>query len=202
VLPDAAPAGRSHHDLRSVSGVPARNLSFYPTPDAVTRELLRDVWINEDSIVLEPSAGTGNMARMLLSQRARVHAVEIDPDRVQRLRGIQNPRLVVTHCNFLGLPASPIYTHVVMNPPFYGTHWMEHVVHAFDFLAPGGTLCTVLPVTADLGESSKHKAFREWATPFARCHGRIFTDLPEGSFAESGTRINTVALTLHKPRVR
>lgn len=196
VLPDAAHPDDSPDDLRSRSGLPAKDLSFYPTPDAVTEQAIRDLYIREGSRVLEPSAGTGNMVRHLLAKGAQVDAVEIDPDRVRALEGIRDPRLTVHPGNFLSLPARPEYDFVVMNPPFYGTHWMEHVVHAFDFLRPGGTLVAVLPVTAEMGESAKHETFRAWVKKHSRGWRLPFTDLPPESFASSGTRVNTVVLTM------
>lgn len=198
VLPDAAPHEDTTDNLRTKSGLPAKNLSFYPTPDAVVKSCLENVRINSDSHVLEPSAGTGNMVRHLLALGAKVDAVEIHPDRVALLQQIPDPNLSVMGDNFLRLPANPKYSHVIMNPPFYGTHWMQHVIHAFDFLAPGGTLVAVLPITAELGESKKHKDFRTWAKEYACGWGRMFKDLPAESFAASGTRINTVTLTLRK----
>jgi len=165
------------------------------------RQVLRNFHVAAGSRVLEPSAGTGNMVRPLLQEGARVTAVEIELSRVHALEAVAqaDDNLTVVHANFLRFPTDPTYDAVVMNPPFFGTHWMEHVLHAFDFLAPGGTLVAVLPVTAELGDSRKHRTFRAWAdehTPY----GVPFRDLPAESFAESGTRINTVILTLRKSR--
>ena len=199
VLPDAAPKSDGPADIHSKGGLPAKNLGFYPTPEVVTRRILNDTYLNSDSRVLEPSAGTGHMVRTLLETGASVDAIEISPDRVRALESIGNPRLRVTTANFLQRRATPDYTHVIMNPPFYGTHWMEHVTHAFDFLAPGGTLVAILPITAELGQSKKHIAFRKWAKNHTGW-GNGFNDLPAESFASSGTRINTVYLTLHKGR--
>ena len=76
---------------------------------------------------------------------------------------------------------------------------MEHVTHAFDFLAPGGKLVTVLPVSAELGGSKKHQAFRKWATDRNRWGNEPeFRDLPAESFISAGTRVNTVVLTVYR----
>ena len=138
------------------------------------------------------------MARALLAKGAKVDAIEIDESRCVALRAIDG--LNVTRANFLRQEAVPVYDKVVMNPPFYGTHWMEHVVHAFDFLAPGGSLVAVLPITAELGMTAKHKAFRKWAKDHTSGYGRLFQDLPAESFMESGTRVNTVTITLRAAR--
>lgn len=197
VLADAMPRD-PEPDIRSKSGLPSTKLSFYATPPEVAAIALREVHITRESRVLEPSAGEGGIARALLATGAQVHAVEIDFDRCSVLRGIGHPRLRVMQANFLRMTPTPLYTHVVMNPPFSGTHWMEHVTHAFDFLEPGGVLVSVLPVTAELGDSPKHEAFRAWAAKQCRYGELRFEDLPPESFAASGTRINTVILRIYK----
>jgi len=171
-------------------------LSFYPTPPAVAGEMLKDVWLHEDGAhVLEPSAGTGGII-VKIRERAPdipITAVEVHPERCATLRNFF-PGVIVRERNFLNMTPIARFSHVLMNPPFAGTHWIQHVVHGFEFLRPGGTLVSVLPASAESGETRKHKAFREWA----KKHGGRFRDLPMESFAESGTRISTCMLTLHK----
>ena len=108
----------------------------------------------------------------------------------------------VTEANFLEVPPDPSYDAVVMNPPFYGTHYMKHVMHAYEFLKPGGKLIAILPATVQIGTTRKHKSFRKWAT--SRMRFREFdqgiTDLPVGSFKESGTGVSTVVMELEKSR--
>lgn len=198
VLPDAVPEDVDERDLRG-GGALSRDLAYYPTPPAVVAAMFRDVYVNENSCVLEPSAGTGNITVEALKRGAIVEAVEVHHGRFEALSALmQEHKYLTTHrANFLQMPARPIFSHVLMNPPFAGTHWMEHVVHAFDFLAPRGVLVAVLPVSAELGETKKHRDFRAWAER----HGNkryLFHALPQESFASSGTRVSTVILTLHK----
>jgi tRNA1(Val) A37 N6-methylase TrmN6 len=86
---------------------------------------------------------------------------------------------------------------VVMNPPFHGTHFMDHVRKAFDHLKPGGRLRAVLPASAEVNESAKHQAFRAWALKH-KDTWRMWTELPPESFASSGTNVQTVILELKK----
>lgn len=188
VLADAVPraAGASPQDFARDTAL-CKDLSFYATPAAVVEIMLGRVYLKAGARVLEPSAGTGHIAHELRRRGARVDAVEVDVNRAHQIRGCN-----VRVANFLNLPPDPVYDLVVMNPPFYGVHWMDHVVHAHRFLKPGGTLISVLPVTAEIGESAKHDAFRAWLD------GKRprWQDLPPESFASSGTRINTVTLEL------
>ena len=205
VLPDGVPPDVTDADIRAKSTAICKDLSFYPTPDKVIETLLNNVHIDEKSHVLEPQAGTGNIVRALLAKGARVDAVEVDPGRVGSLRTIaMMGNLTVTHANFLQTPPRPIYSHVIMNPPFYGQHYMQHVMHAFEFLAPGGTLISVLPGTVEFGETKAHDAFRAWLKKHSeRCYGnseRPFHDLPLESFSAAGTRVNTVYVRLQRSR--
>lgn len=195
VLPDGVPADVNVRDLKSTAL--CKNLSFYATPAEAAARVLREVYV-KDKIVLEPSAGVGGLVIPILEEgAARVDAVEVYPDRVEALNRIRHPRLRVISANFLMLEPRAEYDVVVMNPLFHGTHWMDHVTHAFKFLKSQGTLITVLPITAELGESKRHEAFRAWAKQHAaNSYGRMFQDLPPESFASVGTRINTVFLEL------
>lgn len=200
VLPDATERGEV---IRSSSTTLAKNLSFYETPKAVVNRMVKDVCLN-DAKVLEPSAGTGSIVEVLLKGwNCTVHAVEVDPTRTAMMRGRVasfRDRVHVQQANFLELHQNPIYTHVVMNPPFYGVHWMDHVMHAMGFLQPGGTLVTVLPSSFEFGDSKRHDLFRAWALEHSKWNRYDMEDLPAESFAASGTRISTCVLTLYKPR--
>ena len=84
----------------------------------------------------EPSAGIGAIVRPVLKMGATVDAIEIHPDRAAALRGMAHPALKVHCANFLKVTPAPVYDLILMNPPFSGTHFMDHVKHAWDFLAP------------------------------------------------------------------
>ncbi len=202
VMPDARPAEDDGSDLFGKSTAVARDLQFYRSPEVVVAAVLDDLRLDGAS-VLEPSAGDGAIAIAAAKGGATVRAIECEADRCAVLasRAVRGGHLIdVREANFLRTAPEPIFDIVVMNPPFYGTHWMDHVRHALDFLKPGGTLRAVLPASARVNETRKHIAFRAWADKYSKQSWRgAFDDLPAGSFAESGTNINTVVLTLKKP---
>lgn len=198
VLPDAVGPAET---LRVKSGLPAKDLSFYATPSEVVDKMLsvhEFERVVKGSRILEPSAGTGNIARGLLAKGFKVDAVEIHPGRCAELRMIRG--LSVTEQNFLQMKPVPIYDAVVMNPPFSGVHWIDHVLHAYEFLAPGGVLVSVLPATAELGDTKRHEDFRTWALAKTRHKefDALCRPLPGESFIGSGTRINTLIFTMRK----
>lgn len=193
VIPDAAERGE---ELKPGTAL-AKDLQFYPTPDEVIERILRDHDFT-GSRVLEPSAGTGAIVRELKSRgAAQITAVEVSAERAARIQSW--PGVEIIRANFLNLTPRPEFDWVIMNPPFYGTHWMDHVMRAFEWLEPGGRLVAILPATAEVGESAKHQKFRGWAEARGPRFERIFSDLPPESFKASGTRIQTVVLRLSRP---
>lgn len=201
VLPDAAERGEAPEDYEVRSTAVARDLQFYATPQAACEKVFENCHPRAGARVLEPSAGEGAIVRALLAKQpdVEIDAIEIHPGRATLLRQIRGVNSV-RETNFLDVAPEPIYDLVVMNPPFYRTHWMDHVRHAFEFLAPGGKLVAILPASAEVNETRQHKAFRAWVEKVTRRWNRRWIDLPAGSFASSGTNINTVLLTIEKSR--
>lgn len=203
----------------------AKNFGFFPTPDAAAERLLEHVPLYREKDqqplrILEPSAGTGNLARRLAATRegeirhgygepvenwtyrARVDCVEIQPTLVAGLEaeGIYN-RVICADFLTLRPQAFDPYDLIVMNPPFDLERDIDHVTHAFEFLKPGGDLFAIMSAGTEFRETKKAIAFRKLLEQMR--HDRwsrwTFHELPPGSFAEVGTYVNTVIIRLHKP---
>ncbi|MCH2220202.1 MAG: DUF4942 domain-containing protein, partial [Dechloromonas sp.] len=170
----------------------AKDLQYYPTPAAVVAEVIDRLGDLKGQRVLEPSCGCGRFLDGLRKAGANVYGVEVDPLRASQARAKGHPVLLT---NFLETQPTGDFNRVVMNPPFYGRHYAKHVRHAFDFLKPGGTLTAILPATAQ-----EHGLLDDLAPCSRWSYDQRWRDLPVGSFSESGTNINTVVLTLHKPK--
>lgn len=199
VIPDAAPKDEEADEFAKRTNLPSKDLQFYHTPAAAAQEVLENLYLSEGSRILEPSAGEGHLVEPLLAKGHHVTAIELHGDRVNKLRRLEGDNCEVIQGNFLNQPAHATYSAVVMNPPFSGTHWMDHVRHAWDFVAPGGKLVAILPVSAHVAETKAHVQFRRWAEKANHRYAyRMFTDLPPESFAEAGTNINTVILSMTK----
>lgn len=189
VLPDAEPEGVKPSASTEVS----KDLQFYPTPRAVVDAAMEFAGIpNPEHYrsgrydmpvlkVLEPSCGDGRIMDVLRERKQDCFGIEYHPVRASEARAKGH---AVLTANFLEHPATPQFDVVVMNPPFYGRHYIKHVQHALKFLKPGGKLVSILPATAhyDHGELKG-----EWS------------DLPVGSFSESGTNVPTGMLRMRAP---
>lgn len=114
-------------------------IDLYPTPPDVIDQMLLDVEV-ADKVVLEPSAGFGNIVTVLKQRGAReVLACEIDP----RLRSILENQCQIIADDFLKLKPEDV-SHVdliVMNPPFSAAE--QHILHAYE-IAPEGCLIVSL----------------------------------------------------------
>lgn len=181
-----------------------KDIGFFPTSMPLARHLVSMAQVKAGDVVLEPSAGSGRIVNALLEAGADVTAVERD----EKMRAAliewsgREARLRVSACDdFLvfGDPVAPgQFDAVVMNPAFLksglGDH-LDHVLYAYRLLKVGGTLVSVLPSGVNFRQDRRHTQFREWVQ--RECEGLI-VDLPEGSFVESGTNVNTVAIRVRK----
>ncbi|TCU34087.1 DUF4942 domain-containing protein [Rhizobium azibense] len=219
VLPDG---GQAEEDpLQSKAVTPAKRFGFFPTPDKTVDEVFRQVSLlrkrDEPQMrILEPSAGTGQLARRCLRSieeldggsggRARyeheyrydhaVECVELQPHLADGLKAEGVYRRVYNQ-DFLTLSPTTtgLYDYVVMNPPFDMLRDIDHVHHALKFLKDNGTLVAIMSAGVEFREDKKSAAFRDLV--INKMKGRFF-DLPPGSFAESGTYVNTVFLKVYK----
>ena len=116
------------------------NRDFYPTPENVICEMLKlsDV---ANKIILEPSAGTGNIVDYLNKMGAKeVLTCEIN----EKFRAVLAEKSQLVGNDFLQLQAEEI-SHIdmiVMNPPF--STIKKHLLHAWE-IAPGG--CEIISLT-------------------------------------------------------
>lgn len=178
--------GRTRDDpLSDAKTTLARNFGFFPTPKAACEFVLNDFSVS--GRVLEPSAGTGNLARLCVG--CAVDCIEIQPELADSLRreGIYNR--VMCH-DFLKVAPRPEYDCVVMNPPFDRERDIDHVMHALKFLKPDGRLVAIMSAGTEFRQTRKSVVFRN----FMKSKNARFRDLPERSFSEMGTNVNTISV--------
>ena len=178
-----------------VAQTPARNFGFFETPEAVGSRAMEALNLREGMSVLEPSAGKGALANLARRAGGVVTCVEIQPQNADRLKraGFQK----VAERDFLHLEPAVLgqFDRVLMNPPFDRGRDVDHVTHAMRFLKPGGRLVSIMAAGVEYRSDRKTSDFRAMVERF----GGSIRDLPFGSFAESGTNVNTVIVTLSAP---
>jgi predicted RNA methylase len=112
------------------------NPDHYPTPAEVAAEMLDSLDLR-GRVVLEPSAGSGNLVRECL-ERGAAEVIWCEPEK--QLRSIiygMNGRHIYLLNDFLRVEADFV-SHVdliVMNPPFSADE--AHILHAWEIAPPG-----------------------------------------------------------------
>ncbi|MFI2434678.1 class I SAM-dependent methyltransferase [Streptomyces sp. NPDC018693] len=165
---------------------------WYPTPPKVVFDMLEHASIRVGHTVLEPSAGTGSLAKRAAEEMGIVDCVELDARRAHVLRELGIARQVIQG-DFLDLDPLALdepYDRVLMNPPF--SNAIGHVMHALGFLKDGGTLVAVMPESITWHTDRAAVEFRQL---IADNEGEV-TPLPEDAFKPSGASIRTVLLRL------
>ncbi|UXQ88770.1 DUF4942 domain-containing protein [Tenacibaculum phage Larrie] len=126
---------------------------FYPTPVEVLDLMQIDC---NNKIVLEPSAGKGDIVDYLLSRRAKeVIACEKNSE----LRKIVNSKCEVYKSDFFELTAEEIshINMIVMNPPFSNAD--KHIEHAYN-IAPEGCEIVALCNWQTIEKYSRHSRLK------------------------------------------
>ena len=105
-------------------------------------------------------------------------------------------QLLTTAGGFLDLAPRAEYDLVTMNPPFAKDQDIDHVMHAWEFVRPGGRLVSIMPAGWSMrggGRLKKRRAFNAFA------EGGELIDLGHDAFKSSGANVHTVMLKLVKP---
>ena len=170
-------------------------VDYFPTPIPLANRVVAEADISPGMKVLEPSAGSGRIADAMKRAGAS-NIVTIEPS--NQLREILDVKgYKAEDANFLNFSdGKGSYDRIVMNPPFSGGADVDHVLHAYDLLKPGGKMVAIMSEGSFFRQSKKDEAFREFLDSVGYSE-----KLPESSFKESGTGVNTRMVTIDKPDV-
>jgi hypothetical protein len=166
--------------------IPKDEFEFFPTPTKVVERVHELADIRPDMAILEPSAGRGALLNGLF--KVEVTAIEKMPANVKFLKDHLVADQVI-HADFLAVEPDPVYDRVIMNPPFSKRQDIKHVMHALKFLMPGGKLVAIMSAGVDFRTDKLTTEFRDLIDHIER--------LPEGSFKDSGTMVNTVIVVIN-----
>lgn len=168
---------------------------FYPTPENVIEQMLQGHDVT-GKIILEPSAGSGNIVGYLQKCFTKeVIACEIN----EKLRRIVESKCRVIGDDFLKVTSEEV-SHIdmiVMNPPFSDAR--RHILHAFE-IAPGGceiiSLCNDSDLRGSYYNTEDQKKVIELVENFGYSEwlGNCFTT------AERKTDVSVSCIHLYKPK--
>lgn len=170
-----------------------RDYGYFPTPALFAKHLVEKADIHPGMTVLEPSAGQGAIAQHI-AMHVGFHGVTLVELLEQNIKVLRQVFPQAIQGDFLRMIPNLIsqFDRIVMNPPFH--RHIAHVRHAWRFLKPGGKLVSVMAAGVLDRDNLMSQRFRE----FVAQHGS-FERNPDGTFAESGTMVETVIVILNKP---
>lgn len=167
---------------------------FFETPLVLADRLCRTAEVGPGQTILEPSAGYGRIAAAIVRAGASPYCIEADPVKCKKLR---EDGYDYEEGDFLQIDAAAfpdLFDAVVMNPPFTKSQDIAHVMHAWDFVKPGGHLTAVMSCGFTFRGDRKATAFTKWLSGI----GGDWSELPENTFKESGTLARTVLIWAEK----
>ncbi len=172
-------------------------LDFFATPPELAHTVAWRANLEPGLTVLEPSAGEGALIDACLAVQPDlvIGAIEIHEGRSAKLAD-KPVTLVVRGSDFLLLAPEAIWDRVVMNPPFSRQRDIDHVRHAFEYLAPGGRLVSIVSASVGFRTDAKTRDFRTWV----EANGGTLEPNADGAFKASGTSVRSMLLVLDKHR--
>ena len=171
-----------------------QELGYFPTPLTIVERLIELAGISNGDRILEPSAGNGAILRVLRQRfpLSSITAVEIDESHTE----LSAMATRMFYGDFLDLRSvshdTGTFDRICMNPPFAKNAAPAHVLHAYTLLKPNGRLVSVMPSSVTFRTDRLNRMVRA----AVEVSGAIEA-LPEDSFAESGTNVNTVIVTIN-----
>lgn len=169
---------------------------FFETQPPLGASVTRRLKLEPGDKVMEPSAGTGNLA-MLAAEivgKENVICYELQSKNCAALRA---KGFDVVEGDFLKIAPCPVADCVLMNPPFEKQADIDHVMHAYKFLKPGGRLVSIMSASLTFRSNKKTLQFRE----FLHSVGAEIIDNPADAFKASGTMARTVTISFQKSHV-
>jgi methylase of polypeptide subunit release factors len=170
--------------------------AFY-TPAALADQVVALADPRPGERALEPSCGDGALIAALLRREPALREIrgfDIDEGAIAIARGHAASLLIG---DFLTIAPNPFYDVLVMNPPFSKDQDIDHVMHAWRFIRPGGRLVSIMSAGWSYPEPrlKKRRAFQSFVRSL---DGRI-VELGGDAFKESGANVHTVMIRLDKP---
>lgn len=168
---------------------------LFPTPIELAERMVELAEIEEGNRVLEPSAGTGNLLTAIdmrnyrwkdqPGEQGETVAIELNVKLASNLKNAW-PLVKVKPCDFLECNGDlGTFDRVVMNPPFENATDINHIMHAYGMLKPGGRLVALC---------ANGPRQREKLQPLAS----MWEELPANTFESQGTRVNVALLVMEK----
>ena len=179
---------------------PKNPTSYFPTSAHIAERMTAAIPATAKRI-LEPSAGTGNIARAIRDYCV-YQKIDMQLDCCELVTTFQeklkDQGFSIVASDFLQYQPDYGYDAIVMNPPFSlesdPLAYITHIEHAWSMLNPNGIIVAIAPSGFAFKQDKRTKALRELVQLFGN-----WQDLAAGAFKDAGTLVNTLLLSMQKP---
>jgi type I restriction-modification system DNA methylase subunit len=170
-----------------------KEFQIFETPLELAEKLVNLASITSETLCLEPSAGGGNIVREIYKKVGKKNIIcfEICEDLVNNLK---KEGFNITQADFLNLGDIGTFDRIIMNPPFSKQQDVAHVLKALNYLKPNGLLLSIMSSGILFRTNLKTNKFWEEVKKY----NYEIEELPKESFKSSGTKVNTILLTIRK----
>lgn len=167
---------------------------LFPTPRPLAERMAAMLDLHPGMSVLEPSAGTGRLVEACLPYGVFPVCVEWSYDAYRFI--CEKYPVGCYHADFMEWepPYIPDFDRVIMNPPFSNGCDIDHVRRAHFMLKDGGILVAIMGEGAFFRNDRRGQEFRAWLDSVRGTSEK----LPDGTFNQSGTGVNTRLVVIHK----
>lgn len=175
-----------------------KKFQFYPTPKEVAEYLVELADIKEDDEVLEPSAWDWAIVDEIQKQDFKIlNLVELDNSKYDVLKKREKVNKIhISNCDFLEFRKwlenenEMKFDKIIANPPFSKSQDIKHILHMYELLNEWGRIVSIASAWIKFREWKLYKELRELNPDII--------ELPEWSFKESWTMVNSVIVLLDK----
>jgi hypothetical protein len=179
-----------------------KEFQFFETPKEIVKRMIGYADIQSKDVLLEPSAGKGAILEEFPKENEK-YAVELNEDNYNYLLSNWAKKDLGDELFFADFLSPSLYTNprfpvefhkIIMNPPFSKQQDIKHIFQAFDILANGGRLVSIVSESPFFRENKISQEFRK----FLYDNNAKVYDLDAGTFKESGTMVKTRIIVVDK----
>jgi predicted Zn-ribbon and HTH transcriptional regulator len=154
--------------------------------------MLKGIDLEKDASVLEPSAGTGDLADCLknINPSLQIDCIELNETRYNTLveKGYN-----AKHADFLSIPVDKRYDYVIAAPTFVDNVDCDHVIKMYEHIKPSGTVISIMSPAWMSGNSERQIKFRDWL----KNKDYSISMLEDDSYLEDGKTVPTIIIKIH-----
>lgn len=170
-----------------------KEYQFFATPKELADQLVYLADLKNHDTILEPSAGQG----AIIDSINKACCVVPDCYELMEINTVVLKKSDLKF-NLIGEDflkhTGKTYTKIIANPPFTKNQDIDHLQKMYDCLAKGGRVVCITSESWVKGSQKKQVAFRNW---LEEVNAEV-SDIPRGSFKESGTSVGGKIITIDK----